>query len=58
MTKTVLLVSMSYIGCFMPGFLIMVVDPMPPCVDYPDLHIAGYVIFWKQFYKTFMATAD
>ena len=46
MTRTVLLVSLSYVACFMPGFLLMVVDPMPPCDDFPDLHVAGYIILW------------
>jgi hypothetical protein len=46
LTKTVLMISLSYVGCFLPGFLLMVVDPMPPCDDYPDLHVAGYVIYW------------
>ena len=46
MLRTVLLVSVSYVGCFLPGFLLMVIDPMPPCDDYPDAHVAGYIIFW------------
>ena len=32
--------------CFVPTTLIMTVDPMPPNRNYPEIHIAGYIIFW------------
>ena len=35
MTKTVLLVCVSYVACFLPSVVLMVVDPMPPCRGYP-----------------------
>jgi hypothetical protein len=46
MTKTVLLVCVGYVACFLPSAVLMVVDPMPPCRGYPSLHVASYVIFW------------
>ena len=32
--------------CFLPTSLIMTVNPMPPNRNYPEIHIAGYIIFW------------
>ena len=46
MTKTVLLVCLGYVACFLPSCVLMVFDSMPPCRGYPGLHVAGYVIFW------------
>ncbi len=45
-TRTGLLVCMSFIICFMPSALIMALHPMPPHTDMPGLHVAGYIIFW------------
>ena len=46
MTKTVLLVCVSYVACFLPSVVLMVVDPMPPCRGYP-----GTSVVYKMNFK-------
>ncbi len=45
-TKTMVLVWIGFVMCFLPTTLIMSLHPMPPNRDLPALHIAGYIIFW------------
>ena len=40
------IVWLGYVLCFLPTTLIMVIDPMPPNRNNPQLHVVGYIIFW------------
>ncbi len=46
LTRTLLLICISYLVCFLPSALIALIDPMPPCWQHPGWHVATYVIFW------------
>ena len=41
-----MMICTGFMVCFFPSALIMVFDPMPPCYKNPELHVAGYIIFW------------
>lgn len=46
LTKTAVLMCLGFIICFLPSSILGAFDPMPPCRNHPQLHVAGYIIFW------------
>eukprot|EP00094_Tigriopus_californicus_P002825 TCALIF_02724-PA protein Name:"Similar to Tre1 Protein trapped in endoderm-1 (Drosophila melanogaster)" AED:0.18 eAED:0.19 QI:0/0.12/0/0.77/1/1/9/0/1136 len=46
LTKTFFIICTCYVICFIPGSVLMAVDPMPPCHNNPGWHVFGYVMFW------------
>ena len=48
LTRTLLIICFSYVVCVLPASLLAIFNPMPPCWNMPELHVAFYVIFWSE----------
>ena len=51
LTRTLLIICFSYVVCVLPASLLAIFNPMPPCWNMPELHVAFYVIFWSETLK-------
>ena len=46
LTRTLLIICFSYMVCALPASLLAMLNPMPPCWNMPQLHVAFFVVFW------------
>ncbi len=46
LTRTLVLICVAYFVCFLPGGLVHVFNPMPPCYNLPGVHVAASILFW------------